>query len=176
MITYKASYKQKCRGVFYEVGQTYSEKSIKIYERGIHSCRRMVDVLRFYDCNKDFVLLEVELLGQTNEDKWTLVADQLKIRRIVPKEEYIEFKLDLRGNLIYSKFSDIDESWRDYDDNNNLISYKHISGKEEYYEFDSNSRIIHFRDNTGYEYEKKFDDLGHCCYFRNSLGSKYVKN
>ena len=152
MKAYKASYNGICRGFKYEVGQIYEITNIKICKRGFHACFKMVDTLRYYDYNKDFVLFEVELLGNTifNDDK--VVTDKIKIVRVVPPEEYVAFKVDDRGNLIHCNPPGGIECWYKYDDRNNRVYFESALGYKIWKEYDVNNKCIHFKDSSGYEW------------------------
>jgi len=95
---YKATYNMHCRNMAYKVGGTYSLDPLYILEmcrHGFHFCPKMDDVLTYYDGNRlDFILLEVEALGdiQVRDDK--VVTDKIKILRVVPEEEYT-FKVNM---------------------------------------------------------------------------------
>jgi hypothetical protein len=68
--------------------------------------------------------LEVELLGQIFQLGDKVVTDKIKIVRVVPREEYVDFKGDDRGNLLYFKNPDGFEYWYEFDINNKCVQYK----------------------------------------------------
>ncbi len=49
-------------------------------------------------------------------------------------------KYDVRGYLIYKKYSDDDEVWYKYNENGNLIYYKNPKGLEYWWKHDENNR------------------------------------
>ena len=103
MKAYKASYNGKCRDITYQVGKTYEIDNIKICKRGFHACRKMSDTLFYYTYHyKEFVLFEVELLGEVIDECDKMVTDKMKIIRIVPRNEYVGFDR-------FNKFSDGNE-------------------------------------------------------------------
>ena len=157
MKAYKASYNGVCRDFKYEVGQTYEMEDISICHHGFHACLKMIDTLFYYDYKKEFVLFEVELLGEIIEEDNKLVTNKIKIVRVVSPEEYVDFKVDDRGNLIYHKSSDGYEWWREFDERNNEIYSKYSSGYEWWREYDLNDNCIHYKNSHGYEYNYRYD-------------------
>ena len=170
MKAYKASYNGTCRDLTYEVGKTYETDNIKICHRGFHACREMIDTLNYYDYNNQFVLFEVELLGEIIEKDDKLVTDKIKIVRIVSREEYDGFKFDNRGNLLYMKFSNGFESWSEYDERNNCIHYKHSTGFETWNKYDEKNNCVYRKYADGYECWKKYDARNKCIHFKDSTG------
>ena len=152
MKAYKASYNGVCRGFKYEVGKTYETDNIEICYRGFHACRKMMDTLNYYPYNIEFVLFEVELLGEVIERGDKLVTNKIKIVRIVPPEEYLNFKGDDRGNLLYIKYVDKHEYWYEYDINNNCIYSRNSGGVEWWKKFDQRNKCIHYKESNGYEW------------------------
>ena len=59
---------------------------------------------------------------------------------------------DSNNNLIHSKKSDGYEVWYEYDSKNNVIHSKNSDGYEYWNEYDSNNNLIHRKYSTGYEY------------------------
>ena len=194
MKAYKASYNGVCRDFKYEVGQTYEITNIKICKRGFHACYKMVDTLNYYDYNEDFVLFEVELLGNIIEENNKVVTDKIKIVRVVPLEEYNGFKVDTRGNLLYYKDSGGYELWKEYDERNNRIHYKSSNrfeewkeynlnnkciyrkdstGLESWYEYDEHNNLIHYKHSDGYEVWRKYDSRNNIIHTRNSYGDEW---
>lgn len=111
---YKATYNMKCRGFTYEVGETYTTDSIEMCRKGFHFCEKMVDTLNYYKSGKSFILLEVEALGSIKTDGDKYVTDKIKIIRVVPREEYVDFDINEQGNLIHFKNSDGYGEWYEY--------------------------------------------------------------
>lgn len=88
MKAYKATYNQKCKKQQYNVGKTYTADKMKMCEYGIHFCKEMEDVLNYYPYSKDFVLLEIDVLGAVEYKDNKGVTDKIKVLRILPLEEY----------------------------------------------------------------------------------------
>ena len=140
----------KCQSLTYEVGKTYSIDNMKICSHGFHFCENQQDVIRYYPDIKDFVLLEIEVLGRVEKQGYKSVTDKVNVLRIVPKEEYtFEFPImeyDSNRNLIHSKDSKGYEYWNEYDSNGNLIHYKNTDEYECFHEYDSNGNEIHHKE------------------------------
>ena len=158
MIAYKATYNMTCIDKTYEVGQTYThEGELKLCSSGFHFCNIPDDTIEYYSYDKNYVLLEIEALGDiiSSEDK--SVTNKFKVLRVIPKEEYNSIfqrtKFDERGNIIYYKTSNGFEVWRKFDKNNNMIYYKDSDGTECWRKFDERNNCIHYKDSSGY---KKF--------------------
>lgn len=135
MIAYKGTDNFKCINITYEVGKTYTfEGEIKLCKTGFHFCKNPDNVFSYYNYNKDFVLLEVEILGKTVNGTDKSVTDKFRVIREVPKSEYnsifINYKFDGRNNLIHSKNSSNYESWQEYDERNNRIYFRDSNGLE----------------------------------------------
>lgn len=171
MIAYKATEKFKCLNQTYRVGKTYTSDKMKMCKYGIHFCKDMRDTLNYYAFNPSFVLLEIEVLGQTEFKSDKGVTDKIKVLRVVPKEEYTEeFKkllldceYDEKGRMIslvsYSGVKHIYE----WDERNNLISHTFPKRGVNVNEWDGKNRIIsrtHTYDNgiiakVFYEYDER---------------------
>ena len=174
---FKATKNMKCNQLTYEVGKTYNITNIKICSHGFHFCKNQKDVLNYYDYDKDFVLLEIESLGEeiTVDDK--TVSDSIRIVRVIPKEEY-EFEIpieeyDSNNNMIHHKNSYGSEYWSEYDSNNNLIHHKNSDGYEEWREYDSNNNLIHYKDSYGSEYWKEYDSNNNLFHHKDSSGYEW---
>ncbi len=129
---YKATKNMKCLTLTYEVGKTYSIDNTSMCNFGFHFCEKMSDVLDYYSFGEDFVLLEVEALGEVERKGNKSLTDKLKVIRVVHKDEYVGFPVkeyDTNGNLIHYN-SDGYEEWKEYDTNGNLIHHKDSSGGE----------------------------------------------
>jgi hypothetical protein len=106
---YKASYNQKCKGFFYEVGKTYKMKDKPICcQHGFHFCQDADDVIEYYPYDFGrFVLFEVNAHGDihTIEDK--SCTNEIEIVRIIPYDEYNKifknYKFDDIGSLVWYK-------------------------------------------------------------------------
>jgi hypothetical protein len=99
---YKASYNQYCRGIFlYEVGKIYEmDKPLICRQRGFHFCENPNDVFHYYSLTSNFVLFEIEAIGEIITEKFISCTNKIHIKRIIPKEEYVDlfdsnrFKID----------------------------------------------------------------------------------
>ena len=158
MKAYKATDNMKCKELTYEVGKTYTFKGkLILCEQGFHVCRAPKDTLNYYDYNKNFKLLEVEILGEVIESNNKLVTNKLKVLRVVPEREMLK--------LLNIKVK--------YDKNNNLIYYKSSDNYKEWYKYDENNNIIHYRDSNGDEYWKEYDENNNLIFYKNSNGDEY---
>lgn len=102
-IYYKATYNFKCRDQTYQVGKTYTSDQLKICNSGMHFCKQMICVLDYYKYNKDFVLLEVEILGKIVSEGTKHATNKLKVLREIPFSEYsLKFK-----HLVFDAFRNI---------------------------------------------------------------------
>jgi YD repeat-containing protein len=133
---------------------------------GFHFCEKQQDVLGYYNYSKDFILLEVEALGNIKTDGNKTVTDCIKILRVVPREEW-EF---LEDNHIHYKDSNGDEWWAEYDSNGNTIHFKNSNGYEWWAEYDSNGNTIHFKNSNGDEWWREYDSNGNVIHYKNSTG------
>ena len=60
-----------------------------------------------------------------------------------PKKKFNEIiRKDKNGNIIYRKYPDGYEYWKEFDKNDNEIHYKSSDGDEYWYEYDSNNNLI----------------------------------
>jgi YD repeat-containing protein len=162
MIAYKATYGQKCISIKYEVGKTYTfNGEIAMCDRGFHFCVNPKDTLNYYAYNKDYILMEIEVLGKVIKSNDKCVTDKLKIIRIIPKEETNQLmgiikEYDANGNLVHSKDFKGFEEWTEFDSNNKIIHHKNSEGYEYWIEYDNNN-LIHYKNSTGNEYWQDFD-------------------
>ena len=166
---FKATRNMKCLTLTYEVGKTYSINKLEICEHGFHFCQKMEDVLKYYNYDDNFVLLEVEALGKTITEYDKTVTDCLKIIRVIPKEEYTFeipepmvdhniYEYDDRNNMISEKHPDGDKWSYEYDDRDNRISRTSPSGNKWSYEYDDRNNGISETDPWGYKYSYEYDD------------------
>ena len=170
---YKATNNLKCETLTYEVGRTYTINNIKICSHGFHFCKDMIDVLNYYTPSKDFVLLEVEPLGNVIIDGNKSVTDKIRIVRIIPTSEHKLFDLDDINNLIYYINSNGTEYWNTYDLNNNLTHYEDSSGFEYWKSYDSNNNLTHHKDSGGCEEWKTYDLNNNLIHYKDSNGTEY---
>ena len=113
---YKATNNMKCKTLTYEVGKTYTfNGKIKMCSTGFHFCKKAKDVLKYYKHNKDFKLLEIEVLGKTVNNNDKSVTNKLKVLRVIPEKEHlsllgIECEYDKNNNKIKEVCPD-GETW-----------------------------------------------------------------
>ena len=164
MKAYKATYNFKCHDQEYKVGKTYTSDKMKMCHYGIHFCQNMSDVINYYPHSKDFVLLEIEVLGNIETDGNKSVTDKIKVLRVVPEEEYTfpvnTFEYDDRGNMI-SMTTPYGNKWTyEYDDRNNMISETFSSGGKSTFEYDDRGNMISATYPNGDNHTFEYDDRG----------------
>ena len=158
MKAFKATRNMKCGTLTYEVGGEYSIDSMKICSHGFHFCLKMEDVLNYYSYNKDFVLMEIEILGKTDFQGDKGVSDHIKVLRVIPEEEYTfkipeeeytfkipeeeyTFKIpvytyDEKGNMTSETHSDGSKWVWTYDERGNKTSETYPDGRKHVYTYD----------------------------------------
>ena len=166
---YKATKNMKCLDLTYEIDKTYSINRLNICSHGFHFCQNMKDVLNYYNYDDNFVLLEVEALGETITQGDKTVTDCIKIIRVIPKEEYTFeipkpeidhniYEYDGRGNKI-SATDPRGYKWSyEYDDRNNMISTTSPDGYTISYEYDDRNNKISETYPDGRKTSWKYDD------------------
>ena len=176
---YKATYNSKCLTLTYEQGKTYTFKgNLNICSAGFHYCENPIDTLAYYPYTKDFILMEVEPLGETQREGNKSVTNKLKVVKILNHEESLELikdniTLDKNNNKIHYKNSNGIEYWKEYDKNNNLIYFKDSNGIEYWKKFDKNNNCIHFKNSNGYEEWKEYDKNNNLIYTKDHLGYEW---
>ena len=66
MKAYKATRNMKCKDFTFEVGKTYTfNGELKMCSQGFHFCKNAKYTLDYYPYDKDFVLMEIDVLGKT---------------------------------------------------------------------------------------------------------------
>ena len=163
MTGYKATKNMKCLTLTYEVGKTYSINRLEICSTGFHFCQNMKDVLNYYRYNDDFVLLEVEAVGETITEDDKTVTDCIKIIRVIPKEEYT-FEIPKPK---------IDPNIYEYDDLGNMISKTFPSGNKWSYEYDDRGNKISATFPNGDKYSWEYDDRNNKISETHPDGSKW---
>ena len=114
MIAYKATYNLKCETITYEVGKTYTfEGELKMCEQGFHFCKNPKDTLSYYDYNKDYKLMEIDVLGEMIDENDKSVTNKFKVLRIIDNKDELSKLLNV-----------------EFDQNNNLIHYKNNINRE----------------------------------------------
>ena len=167
MIAYKATYNFKCHNQTYVVGKTYTSDKLKIRRYGMHYCNNKEDTLYYYLPKKDFILLEVEILGdvETREDK--SVTNRLKVLRVVKFDEYTDsmksmfpvLEYDDHGNKISMTYPCGSKYTYEYDISGNMISETNPSGRKRTYEYDDHGNRIS-ETSCGRIYTMEYDEHG----------------
>ena len=169
MIAYKATYNFKCRNQEYKIGKTYTSDKLQICKHGFHFCLKMEDTLNYYTYDKNFVLLEVEILGNTEFEDDKGVTDKMRVIRVVSPEEYSEemkkmvpvWERDDKGNVISATYPDGDKFTFEYDDKGNKISETYPSGEKSSFEYDEKgNRISETYSVDGSKHIYEYDDKG----------------
>ena len=168
MIAYKATHNFKCRNQTYKVGKTYTSDKFKICQHGMHYCNKMEDTLNYYEPTKNFILLEVEILGvvETRQDK--SVTNKLKVLRVVEFDEYthsmksrfVVYEYDDRGNKISVTFPNGSKRIFEYDDRGNMISMTYADGDKYTFEYDNSGNNISVTYPSNYKITYEYDDHG----------------
>jgi len=110
----------------------------------------MADTLTYYKPTRDFVLLEIAVMGRVESSHHKSVTDKFKVLRVVPKEEYTEemiaglaaFEYDERGNITKEYFDDDSYWFHEYDKRNNKISTIDECGDRWTFEYDEHNKLI----------------------------------
>ena len=180
MKAYKATYNFKCKNQEYKVGKTYTSDKMKICNYGIHFCQDMENVLNYYPFKKDFILLEIEILGKVETEFDKSVTDKIKVLRVVPFEEYTFKKkvsvlaYDEKGN----KISQTDPNGRkytfEYDEKGNKISETYPNGRKYTFEYDEKGNMISKTDLDGWKITLEYDEKGNMISETYPNGRKYT--
>ena len=159
---YKATYNFKCRNQEYKVGKTYTADMMMMCSYGIHFCQNMKDVINYYYPTKDFILLEIDVLGNVETEDDKSVTDKIKVLRVIPPEEYtfLSYKYDDRGNMISETTPDGDKYTYEYDDRGNMISMTYPDGSKYTFEYDDRNNKISMTYPYGRKYTYEYDDRG----------------
>jgi len=180
MIAYKATYNFKCRNQEYKVGKTYTADRMKICEYGFHFCQKMEDVLNYYSFSSDFILLEIEILGNVHTEGDKSVTDKLKVIRVIPEEEYTDsmksrfsvYEYDDRNNKISQTYPNGKKYTFEYDERNNNISLTYSSGEKYTFEYDDRNNMISKTYPSGEKYTFEYDDRNNLISQTNPNGYK----
>ena len=185
MIAYKATYNFKCRNQTYQIGKTYTSDKLKICEHGFHFCQKMADVLEYYNPTKNFVLLEIEVLGRVETATNKSVTDKFRVIRVIPFEKYTDdmksrfskIEYDERNNLISETCSYGLKFTFEYDEKNNCISETCSNGDKFTFEYDEkNNRISKTCPNGReftYEYDEKNNRISKTCSYGRKTTYEY---
>lgn len=91
---WKGTYGMECRGFRFEVGKTYEIRGkLEMCRNGFHFCQDQQNVLSFYTPRYksdiyEFMLLEVEAIGEVLTEGNKSVTDKIRIVRVVPFKEW----------------------------------------------------------------------------------------
>jgi YD repeat-containing protein len=187
MKAYKATYNMKCETLTYEVGKTYSITSMEMCDHGFHFCPVMSDVLEFYPYHKDFILMEVEILGKRVIKREKGLTDKMRVVRIVPPEEY-EFDIpeqekadevtcvyDERGNVISKTYHNNIVYTYEYDDRNNVIVEGLPNGRKKFNTYDERNNLIRREDGRGYRaYTYGYDERNNKIFMKYPSGEQWA--
>ena len=154
---YKATYNFKCRNQTYKVGKTYISDKLEICKHGLHFCKEMKDVLHYYSHAENFILLEVEALGEVITDGNKSVTNQLTVLRVVPESEY---------NFPYNKY--------EYDEKGNMTSETYPSGNKYVCTYDEKGNKTSSTTPDGRKYVWTYDEKGNMTSMTTPDGRKYV--
>jgi YD repeat-containing protein len=161
---YKATKNMKCLDLTYEVGKTYTIDKLEICEYGFHFCQEMKGVVNYYQPTEDFVLLEVEALGEIQTDGDKSVTDKLKVIRVVPREEYTfdvyQYEYDSFGNKIKQTDPYGNVYQYEYDSFGNMIKLTDPYGNVHQYEYDSFGNMIKATTSYGTVWQYEYDSFG----------------
>ena len=179
MIAYKASYNLKCETLTYEVGKIYTFKGKLIMcQQGFHFCKNPKDTLNYYNYNKDYKLMEIEVFGEIIDGEDKSVTNKFKVLRVINDNDELSklLNIDLQFFSCYEEIKPVEFEKIDgveYDENKNCIHYKNSYGYEEWREFDQNNNVIHYKSSNGFEYWQEFDKNNNLIHFKNSNDSEY---
>jgi len=161
MKAYKATYNMKCRDMEYEVGKTYiHDGELIICEQGFHFCKKAIDTLNYYYYDKNFKLMEIDVIGDIIDEGIKSVTNKLTVIRVIPKSEYPEligFTLDENDNIIKRVYPDGETSLFEYDQNNNMIK-EVCSNGETLFEYDQNNNQIKAVYPNGNVWSSEYDE------------------
>jgi len=131
--------------------------------------------LMYHGCNKNSVILKIEIIGDIENDGYTLTTNHIKVLEAVdpstiPNWPILKYH---NNNLIYSKDLNGLEKWYDYDSHNNLIHYENSKDYEEWFEFDKNKNLIHYKNSNDHEYWQDFDSNNNVTHYKTLNNYEY---
>ena len=158
----------KCLNQTYKVGKTYTSDGLMMCLKGIHFCKKMEDTLQYYTFSQEFVLLEIEVLGEIIDGSYNKsVTNKMKVLRVLNMYDYTQEmikRLPLAAYTPTGKVSRLYGHEYTYDQNDNLLSHSH-QAKRAYYKYDSSNRLIKIIDESGTTiYTSTYDSNGHLIY------------
>lgn len=141
-----------------EVGKTYTWSSFKLKKCGIHAYKRMADaILNYKGDYSTLVLLELEILGDVEQNSIFLATNKAKVIRVIPKEEYEGVKFDEKNRLVWREVGKNGRVEYFYDENGNMIYAKGtcegVKSYEVWKKFDSNNNLVSYKNSDGENYE-----------------------
>jgi hypothetical protein len=146
MKAYKATYNMKCQSITFEIGKTYTHDGELIFcEKGFHFCKDPRNTLKYYNCTKDFELMEIDAIGVIYDAYNKSITNEFSVIRVVPKEEYPELlgiTLDSNNNIIKKVLKNGDTFLFEYDQNKNMTKKVYPNGDIYLYEYDQNNKLI----------------------------------
>jgi YD repeat-containing protein len=156
---YKGFYKEEgklvCQDVNYVIGGEYEvEGDIELCKNGIHYCKDIDDVFRYYPHKDNLVVCEIEDIGDVREEGGNkIVTNKIRVVRNVTdrlNELCARHKYDEKGNMVYEKDSDGNEY--KYDERGNVVYEKDSDGNE--YKYDERGNKVYMKDCSGYVFKK----------------------
>ena len=148
MIAYKATYNMKCINITFEVDKTYTfNGKLKMCEQGFHFCKNPMDITRWYDYNKDFILMEIEVLGDVIEGETKCVTNKFKVLRIV-SPELSGITLNAQGKITKEVNPNGDIYTWEYNEQGNKTRHVNPNGYIYTWEYDSNNNLIACKTNN----------------------------
>ena len=83
-----------CRDKKYEVGKTYHEDNVVLCEHGMHFCKELEDVFKYYDYTPTMKLATVEASGtviQSNADSKCVTSNLKIVKEINVDSEQVQW-------------------------------------------------------------------------------------
>lgn len=194
---YKGTYNQRCINLTFEPNKTYTlHGQLRLCDVGFHCCKNPNDIFEWYKYTDDFVLLEIDVLGNVLTDTGKVVTDKLTVTRIVPKQEhntiFTQCKFDSNNKLTerkgpgnyYYKYSYNDKGdltleksstglwWAaSYDDRGNCTEEVNSNGYRIKYEYNDSGLLVREKDSYDYRVKYSYNDKGNLTLVENSLGA-----
>ena len=108
-----------CRGVKFEVGQTYTIDAAPIMcERGYHFCEKVADCFNYYSFDPNNKVFEVEATGDTVKGEDKHITNKLRIVRELTWNEMLELANTGKGNTGINNSGDRNSGNRNSGDRN----------------------------------------------------------
>ena len=189
MKAYKATYNGTCKTITFEEGKTYTfNGKLEMCRTGFHFCENPQDTRRWYNYEKKFKLMEIEVLGEVIRDIDKSITNKFKVIRFLSDEEtstLLGISLHPNGKIAWRKLPyiatcktpeyDVEEF---FDDHGNPTYKKYSNGITVNceYKYDDHGRMIYKKDSRGIEHtwEYKYDDHGNVIYKKDSRGDEFT--